>query len=650
MLTALRNQASSWVVKALLIMLVASFAIWGIGDIFYGNPDEAAVATVGDSEITSGELNNAFNRSLDNLQRQFGGQMTREQAIGIGLLQQTLDEQVSQRLLDIEASSMGITVDDQTLSRMITENPAFQSAGSFDRVRFNQLIRTTGLGEQAFLEVYRQELSRNALTGAVATGASSPDLMTETIYRFRNEERRGRFFKIADADFDDLGTPNDEALEEAYKADEPRFTAPEYRSITYVTLEPSNLLEEIEIAEEDIQAAYDDRSARYITQEQRSVEQLLAQDQDIADKAKTLFEEGKTFAEIAEELKDDGVSLTDLGTVTEAGMPAGLGGDAFAVNEGEVTSPVKSPFGYHLFKINKVEPEKVTPLDDVRDELKEELALVEAEDRLPDLATQLDDELAAGGTVKEAAEAIGLVSSTVQSIDRQGRGQDGEAIEALSDWSNLIRTAFEADVGEPSFLEETDDGNYYVVQVDEVIEERLKDLDEVRDEVVEVWENQQRRVGAKKQAEGLLAKLQETASFDTLAGDEDVIIEEIEPLRRSSDGAAIGLNRAAVEALFETDAGNVVDEVIEVGDGVLVIANDEVIENLPGDDEEGFNQLQTELQRQAQADLLEQFSTALRDLHPVEIDDNVLTQLIEYDPALGQGGYGGGVPMQQPFF
>ncbi|MGI9488692.1 MAG: SurA N-terminal domain-containing protein, partial [Geminicoccaceae bacterium] len=93
MLTALRKQAKSWVVKALLILLVMSFAIWGIGDIFYGNPAEETVASVGSSEITAGELNDSFNRGLANLQRQFGGQLTREQAIGLGLLQQTMQEQ-----------------------------------------------------------------------------------------------------------------------------------------------------------------------------------------------------------------------------------------------------------------------------------------------------------------------------------------------------------------------------------------------------------------------------------------------------------------------------------------------------------------------------------------------------------------------------
>jgi len=652
MLNALRKQAGSWVVKALLLLLVLSFAIWGIGDIFYGNPNEATVATVGDSEITSNDLNNAFNRNLDNLQRQFGGQLTREQAIGIGLLQQTLQEQVSQRLVGIEARDLGITVDDETLRRLITENPTFQTAGRFDRLRFNQLLRTTGLGEEGYLEALRQELSRNALTGSVAAGASVPDVIAERIYQFRNEERRGRFFKIADADITDLGTPSDEAIDEAYKEDEQRFTAPEYRKISYVTLEPKDLLEEVEIPEEDIQASYDERATRYITQEKRSVEQLLANDEEIATKAKALVEEGKTFEEVAEELKDDGVSFTDLGSVTKGGMPAGLGDDAFAVNEGEVTTPVKSPFGYHLFNIKTVEPEEVTPFEEVRDELREELALIEAEDRLPDLATQLDDELAAGSSVGEAAEAVGLNVQSVDAVDRSGLDQSDEAIEALSAWPALIQTAFEAEQGEPSFLEETDDGGYYVVQVDGITEERLKDLDEVRDEVVQVWEGQQRRAGAKARAEELLAKLKEAASMDTLAADDGITIEVIEPLKRSADGAEIGINRAAVQALFGTDAGNIVDEVVEAEDGVLVLLNEEIIEKASSDDKDGFDQLKDELERQARTDVLDQFGNALRGNHPIEIDDDVLTQLIEYDPSMGYGGGYGAAPMQhqQPMF
>ena len=645
MLTALRKQAKSWVVKALLLLLVLSFAIWGIGDIFYGNPAEETVASVGSSDISGGELNEAFNRSLTNLQRQFGGQLTREQAIGLGVLRQTLQEQISQRLVDLEAAEMGVSVDDDTLRRLITENPNFQSSGRFDRLRFNQLLRASGLSEDGYLEAFRQDLARNALTSSVAAGATVPDAQVDAIYRYRNEERRGRYLKIADADVTDIDAPDEAALDTIYKDNEQQFTAPEYRTITFVTLEPEDLLEEVEVAEENIQAAYDDRSAQYITPERREIEQLLAPDEASAEKASALIEEGKSFDEVADEL--DGVSVTDLGAVTEAGMPAGIGGEAFAVNEGEVTEPVKSPFGFHLFKVKTVTPEEVTPLEDARDDLRKELALIEAEDRLPSLATQLDDELAAGSAVPEAADAVGLSASAVEMVDRQGRDQNGAPVPSLEGWSALMQTAFDAVKDEPSLLEETDDGAYYVLQVDEIVEPRLKDLDEVRDDVLALHEEQQRREGAKAKAEDIRTKLQEAASIETIADDTGLTIEVIEPLNRAADGANSGVNRAAIEALFKTDAGAVADQIIETEDGVLVLAVDEILEKAGGDDTEARDQLKAELERQVRADLLDQFGRALQDAYPIEINEAALTRLIEYD---GSQGYGGAAPRPQPVF
>ncbi|MEM7043560.1 MAG: SurA N-terminal domain-containing protein [Pseudomonadota bacterium] len=638
MLTALRKQAKSWVVKAFLLLLVASFAIWGIGDIFYSSPTEETVASVGSAEITGAEVNNAFNRSLSNLQRQFGGRLDRDEAIGIGLMQQTLQEQIGQRLIDVEAADMGISVDDDTLRRLITENPNFQSSGRFDRLRFDQLLYSTGLSEQGYLEALRRDLARNALTSSIAAAATVPDAQVDAIYRYRNEERRGRYLKIADADIDDIEAPEDTALEALHQENEQRFTAPEYRTITYVTLEPKDLLEEVEITEEDVRASYDDRSARYITPETRSVQQLLASDENVAAEAEALIEEGTDFAAVADEL--DGVSFTDLGDVTEGNMPAGIGAEAFTVNEGEVTDPAKSPFGYHLFKVTAITPEEVTPFEDVRDEIRNELSLVEAEDRLPAFATQLDDELAAGSGVREAAEAIGVTASTEDMIDRQGRGEDGEPVPALSGWSMLLQTAFDAAKDEPSLLEETDEGAYYVVQVDDIVEPRLKPLVEVRDDVVSLYEEQKRREGAKARAEEIRAKLQEAASLETAAADAGLTIETIEPLKRSDDGAASGINRTAIEALFATDAGAAADEVIEIEDGVLVIANDEILEKTAGDDREGIDLLKAELERQVRADLLDQYGVALQDAHPITINEAALQRLIDYDPAAH--GYAGG--------
>ena len=160
MLNAIRKNAGSWIVKVLMLLLVASFAIWGIGDIFYGGGQNPAVATVGDAEIPASELADAFNRSVNNLQRQLGPDFDRERAIQLGVMQQALQSLVAERLISLRANDMGLAVPDDALRAMITDNPAFQSAGQFDRSRFDQLLRLNGLSEDGYLAGLRQDVMR----------------------------------------------------------------------------------------------------------------------------------------------------------------------------------------------------------------------------------------------------------------------------------------------------------------------------------------------------------------------------------------------------------------------------------------------------------------------------------------------------------
>ena len=183
MLNVLRQKAGSWVVKVLLLLLVVSFAIWGIGDVFYGGAQNPTVATVGSSEISAGELADAFNRSLNNLQQRLGSTIDREQAIQLGLMQQALQDLITRRLIDLRAREMGLTVADDTLRQLVTEDPLFHSAGQFDRDRFEQLLRANGMTEQGYLASLRQDVVRSTLTASLAGPVSVPASLVDAIYR-----------------------------------------------------------------------------------------------------------------------------------------------------------------------------------------------------------------------------------------------------------------------------------------------------------------------------------------------------------------------------------------------------------------------------------------------------------------------------------
>jgi peptidyl-prolyl cis-trans isomerase D len=280
MLNVLRKQAGSWIVKALLLLLVVSFAIWGIGDVFFGSAQNPAVATVGDNEISSDELANAFNRSVQSLQQRIGAPIDREQAIQLGVMQQSLQDLIARRLLVLRARDMGLTVTDDDLRALVTSDPAFQTAGRFDRERFDQLLRANGLTEEGYLVSLRQDVMRNTLTEGLAGAAVVPQALVDAVYRFRNEQRGGRYVVVETASITDPLEPGDEDLQPFHDAHQDRFTAPEYRTLTFVTLEPEDLLDEVEVPEEQISTEYQDRIETYRTPERRTVTQLLATDRE----------------------------------------------------------------------------------------------------------------------------------------------------------------------------------------------------------------------------------------------------------------------------------------------------------------------------------------------------------------------------------
>jgi peptidyl-prolyl cis-trans isomerase D len=635
MLNALRKQAGSWVVKALLMLLVVSFAVWGIGDVFYGSSQNPAVATVGESEISANELANAFNQSLRNLQQRVGGQLSREQAIQLGVMQQALQDLIARRLVDLRARDMGLTVTDATLRGLVTSDPMFQAAGRFDRGRFEQLLMASGLNEEGYLASLRQDVMRSALTDGVAGAAVVPQALVDAVYRHRNEQRGGRYAVIEASSITDVPEPTEEEIQAFHEAHQDRFTAPQYRALTFITLEPEDLIDEIEVSEEQIEAEYQGRIESYRTPERRTVEQLLATDRDTIEAAARRLQEGESFAEVGEAMSDQGVSFDDLGTVTRSDLPGRIAAAVFEQAEGEIAAPVESPFGWHLFRVSAIEPEVVVPLAEVRDELAEELALAEARDRLPAFANRLDDELAAGVPVDEAAAAVGLNARTLAAVDPQGRDESGAEPADLPPWPEFLEAAFATAEGEVSLLEETDAGSYFVVGVDRVTAPRVKPVEEVRDALAAAWQTERRRELARQRAEELVARSGEVASLEQLA--EDLPVTTITPLKRDDRGTAQALSPAIVQALFAAEPGTVADQVVATETGFGIVATDEVIEADPSNDPDGVARLRGQLEAETRNDLLAQFEAALRRDYPVEIDPATINRLIDPEDL---GAYG----------
>jgi peptidyl-prolyl cis-trans isomerase D len=628
MLEAMRRGASSLPVKILLVVLVVSFAVWGVGDMVGGGRGEPVVATVGGSEIRLGAVQNAFRDRIQQLEAQLGTSIDREQAARMGLLEQALDDVVARRLLDLGAADLGMRVSDDMLRRQIFENPIFHGPTGFDRLRFQNILLASGLSEEGYLAALRQDALRSALIDAIAGSVAAPEILARTLYRHRNERREGRMLVVLTAAVEGVPEPSDDDLAAYLESRADRFTTPEYRALTLISLEPADLHDEIEIDQAALQAEYESRRGAYRVPEQRMIEQALAPDGDTAEAAFQLLRDGADLAAVEAALGDQGVMGDRLGLVAARDLPQELAGAAFGLATAGVAPPVESGFGWHVMRVVEIVPESVPPLAELEAELRRDLLEAEAQNRLPALANALDDELAAGVDIEDAAAALGLTALRVEEVDREGRGPDGAPVDSMPSWPRLIETAFQTPVRETSLVLDSPEGGYFVLRVDDVITPRLRGIEEARAELVAGWQAERRDELARAEAERLLRLSRMAAQFEALAEAGRVELRSIAPIARTASGFAQGLTPDAIRLLFTTAAGDIAGETARVRDGHAVIVTDLVHPADPEADPEGIARLRDQLATEMRADLLDQFEAALRRSYPVEIDARALGTLL----------------------
>ncbi|MDH3230644.1 MAG: SurA N-terminal domain-containing protein, partial [Alphaproteobacteria bacterium] len=421
MLQQLRSSAASLVAKLLVVLLIISFAAWGVTDYITQGQQDDSVATIGDVAISSTELSEAFQRELNRFQAQ-GIELTAEQARGLGLLDQVLDRLISARVYEAGGDWLGMAVSDDAVRKVITEEPSFfDETRRFSRSRYEFVLRQSGISEGRFVADVRRDILRREIINSFDFPDKAPDALVTALHRWRGEMRVADFAVVpVDATLD-VGEPDTATLDALHQEQAERFTAPERRRLSYIHLNREAALKEIVVTDEQLRQRYEEDLAAYTEPERRTVQQMLLADEAAARRATAAIGEGRAFAAVAKESAGQDASDVELGTFTAAGFPVPELWDAVAgLAQGAVSQPRESPFGWHIFRVTRIVPETVTPFDNARKKIEEELKAEQSADVLYDLSRALEDELAGGATLEEAATALAVPLRRTALIDIGG--------------------------------------------------------------------------------------------------------------------------------------------------------------------------------------------------------------------------------------
>ena len=521
MLHAMRKGASGWLAKGLLLLLVASFAVWGIGGDMLTSSVGSNVIEVGKTRVSLGEFQRDYQRNLNILSQRFGTQLTQEQARQFGLAQMTINQIASRALIAEKTRSMGLNADDDAIRNVIRSQPAFQNQfNQFDRIMFEQFLAQNGYSEAQYVEIVRNNITGEQLFGSLPLGiAEAPAPLTDTIYGFIGEKRSADYINILDSSIGFAPAPTDEELQTLVDDNPENYTAPEYRKISYILLTPASVAAETEISDDELQADYEARKEEFDIPEKRTVQQMIFETEDAAKAAQAKITEGQSFADVA--MSDLQLTTTDinLGVVSPNDLLPELQGPIFALQKDAVTEPVKTVLGWHLATVTDIEPGEARSFADVKDDLKQELQLQRSHDLLYDRAAKLEDEFAGGATLADAAQTLGFKVVTTDWIDANGLQKSGDAAADLPQSPGFLSEAFARTTEDEPEVSELAGGGYYSLAVNAVEDAAVKPLAEVKDQAIQDWQNSWRHQETVKKAEALQDRLEKGESLEAIAAE-----------------------------------------------------------------------------------------------------------------------------------
>jgi peptidyl-prolyl cis-trans isomerase D len=595
------GKTAMWILMGLLFLGLGGFGAVNMS----GNI--RTIGSVGDKQINVDTYARQMQQELRAIGQQSGRAISFAQAQEIGLDRAVLQRILRDRALDHEATQMGLSIGDETLRDRILEVAAFQGVdGTFDRDGYAQALRTAGLTEAEFETNLREETARQLLQGAVLSGVEMPAAYAQTLVAYVSEERDFTWTLLDESALEvPVGEADEATLRAYFDANATDFILPETKQLTYAWLNPTDIIDQVELPEAELLAEYEARSAQYNQPERRLVERLVFADQASADQAAAALEVGGTTFEAL--VRERGLDLADvdMGDVDIAALGT-AGETVFGAQVGTVAGPAPTPLGPALFRVNGVLPAQLVTFEEAEPELRDALAIDRAIRLVEAQAEDFDDRLAGGATLEQLAEQTDMV---LGQIDWTPESSDGLA--AYSGFREVASATTQDDFPK---VEQLNDGGIFAMRLDAVLPERPATYEDVAEQVAIRWRAEQIVTGLRTIGEATEAALTESSTLAELELAERVATGQIR------SGFIAATPRGFMGQVFEMTPGEI--RLIEGEQTVVLVRLDAVN---PASDSAQAKALTNQLRQQ-------QNEALARGLYEIFAEDTLLRAGQNIDP------------------
>jgi len=533
MLRVLREHATSWMLRGILILVAVTFVSWG-GYSLIREKKETYAAKVSGIIIDQKDYEDAFQGVIKQYRDAVDPSLLKKMVEELHLREKVLDELISRVLILQEAKRLGFTISDEELREAIESIPSFQANGQFDPRYYEGFLRLNRMSTEDFEQRQRESLLFSKVVNLIRLngGKVSEEEIRET-YLFENERINLDFIKVIPEAFKNQINVNEVEIKDYYQKHQEEFRIPPFFQIQYLIFRPSEFEEKIQISPDEINKYYDSKKESFkIPKKVKAREILIKVDtQDSPDKieekrkrAEAILEKAKKAKDFGSLAKQNSESNTapkggDMGWVQKGVLDEQTEMALFSMKEGEVSEVVRGRDGFHIFKAEEIVGEKQKSFDEVKDQilqtLRKEKAKAEASRRADDAFYSL---FRSRDLEKFAQEKDLPIKTT-------GFFKEGDEIPEIGRDPSFYSNAVSLKVGEISPVVSIPP-NFYILKLLNKKDSRIPPLEEVKEEVNRKVLEIKGEEKARQVAEDLLNQVRTGKAITEVARERGFQVEE----------------------------------------------------------------------------------------------------------------------------
>lgn len=547
MLKFLRGSANSVVIKVLMILLTLTFVLWGVGDVLRQH-NKVIAFKVGNHEFTDVDWERAYRKQLGEIEGQLGKKFTPEEQEALGVRRAILNQLISKALILEEAKNLGLLISDDMVKYELSAMPTFIRDGKFDKEIFERVLRNSGLSEAQFVAMLKEDMAAQNIETVQTINKEMPASYIDTLLKAKGEIRSIKLFKISNTNA--IPAPKEEDLKSIYDSNIDRFSTSEQRDVNYITFGIENTSSSHATTDDELKEHYENNKVLYTEPEKRKVLQLVFKDEAQAKDAEKQLAGGKSFDDVAKAMFPDKTTFLLGEDVMEKNFDKEISEAIFKTAQGATSPIAKSPMGWHIFKIESIQPSKTKAFEDIKSQLKNQFEEELRFDALTKLAQEIDQEISIGTKLAEIASKHSLKINTIS-----GWKSGEKAADTMTANQRFAAAAFSTDNNNLSSVTPYQGNDkFFVLEVAKINAKTPKVFSDVKAEIAKIWEERTSAQALEQKAKDVLAALKASQNTDDVATKQGVSVQsgiQISLL----DASKSTLPQELKEEIFKLDIG-----------------------------------------------------------------------------------------------